>query len=58
MESLEITTELEIFFSVLDWLHAPGPYVTESIFTLLFSGFVISMYIIMKIKKKQKENIS
>lgn len=38
--------EIESFFSVLDWLHNPGPYVIESVFTILSSGFVISMYII------------
>ena len=53
-----MTNELESFFSVLDWLHAPGPYVTESVFTLLFSGFIVSMYAIMKINKRKNRRSS
>ncbi len=45
-------TELESFFSVLDWLHASGPYVTESVFPLTLSCFIASMYIIMKIRRR------
>lgn len=56
MEVLQMINEVKNFFSILDWLHAPGPYITESVFTLMFSGFVLSMYIVIKIKKKQKKN--
>ena len=51
-----MTNELESFFRVLGWLYTPGPYITESVFTLLFSGFIVSMYVIMKINKRKKEN--
>ena len=43
------------FFNVFDWMYGSGsPYVIESVFALMFSGFVLSTYIVMKIKKKRK----
>lgn len=44
------------FFNVFEYLYAPhSPYVIESTFTLMFSGFVLSMYIVMKIKKRRNQ---
>ena len=52
-----MTIELLSIFSVFDWMYADsGRYVTESVFALLFSSFVVSMYVIMKINKRKKEN--
>ena len=49
--------ELLSIFGVFDWIYGdPDRYVTESIFALIFSGFVVSMYVIMKINKRKKEN--
>ncbi|MCH9657642.1 hypothetical protein K0U27_02920 [archaeon] len=46
--------ELLKFFNVFEYLYAPhSPYVIESTFTLMFSGFVLSMYIAMKVKKRR-----
>ena len=52
-----MTIELLNIFSVFDWIYADSDrYVTESMFALIFSGFVVSMYVIMKINKRKKEN--
>ncbi|QMU55013.1 MAG: hypothetical protein GKS07_09065 [Nitrosopumilus sp.] len=53
----DMVKELESFFSVLDWLHVQGPYMVELVFTLTLSGFVLSMYVVMSVKKRKSKNV-
>ena len=53
-----MTNELLSILSIFDWMYGdPDRYVTESLFTLIFSVFVLTVYVVMKYKKKQKEKI-
>ena len=49
--------ELLSIFGVFDWIYGdPDRYIAESMFTLILSGFFVSMFIVMKINKRKKEN--
>ena len=52
---VKLIIELESLVEMWSYIYSQDPWVMESVFTLVLSGFVASMYVVMNINKRKNK---